>query len=99
MTHRTYTIAGCLINVFDSRLGAEKYMKRHATEDYSVLLRGKAYFLRRGQLECSINLNADAKHDRGHLIAAAQEIAREIETKILDEKLELAHTIASQKVA
>lgn len=85
MAHRTYRIGGCLVNVFDSHAGAAKFIKDNAGKDYSVLLRAKTYFLRRGDLEVTINLKADGKHEHGSLITAAQTVAGEIETMILRE--------------
>jgi hypothetical protein len=85
LTHRTFKIGNSLINVFDSRLGADQFLKKNQG-DVTVVVRGKTYFSRRGELELTVNIGMTETPKNAHLIAAAKSVSQEIEHMILREQ-------------
>lgn len=85
MTHRAFRIDGVLFQVFDSHAGAQRFITQQAG-DYTVIVRGRAYAARRGETYLTVNLNSEAKPEHGHVMAAAQAVAAEIDKMIAAEK-------------
>jgi hypothetical protein len=78
MTHRTVNMDGIKIDVFETSLGAEKWLKREKA-DCIVVVRGKSYFMRKDGKEITVRLGATVCKENMHILSAANTVADEVE--------------------
>lgn len=74
MPHRTVNIADLRLEVFDTGLGAQHWIKRHKG-DCIVIARNSFYFQRKDGAEVTIRLNATICPENSHIISAANTLA------------------------
>lgn len=85
MTHRTINSDAGPIQVFDTAFALVRWVKRNAG-DCIALARGKFYFQRKAGFEMTVRLNATDAPENRHLVAAANDVAEEVEAWLSAEK-------------
>jgi hypothetical protein len=84
MTHRAFRIGPTLINVFDSRMAADRFRKKQEG-DTTILIRGHSYFARRNGVEMTVSLRREPPPESSHVLAAAKAVSDEVERMIARE--------------
>lgn len=74
MPHRTVTVDGIQMEVFNTALGAQHWIKRNKA-DCIVIARGSFYFQRKDGAEMTVRLNATDHPETRHIISAANTLA------------------------
>lgn len=81
MTHRVIDIEGIAVQVFDTRIAAQIWLKKNQG-DSRVLVRNSRLFVRKDGHEMEVKLNATSTDANRHLLTAANNIADAVEKAI-----------------